>query len=227
MRRIAVAGLASLVALAPAAWGQSTTRPVRVGNVNLLTFGVGYPGFDHPNFDDQAYPSLMYQSRILRREMRQFPVWLRGGVTFLSENRKFVGYTVYRSDDEVPLTENVSEHTSDFTVRVEGLVDVLHAANWALYAGGGFAIHALTFNSDGATTEFPQFKSTSNEVAPSLVAGGRLFLAQKSGTVYGEVRYGRAYGRVEPVGTAWLTDQTFDFSSVDCVSLEGGVGLHW
>jgi hypothetical protein len=227
MRRIALAGLVLLVTLAPVARGQSAPRQVRVANINVLLFGLGYASYDHPNFSDESFPSLTYQRRILRREARQFPLWLRGAATFLSENRKFYGYTIYRSDDEVPIQEQVSEHTSDFTVRFEGLVDLLHAANWAVYAGGGFGVHAITFNSDGADTGFPQFKATENDVGPSLAAGARLFLAERSGTIYGEVRYGKVYGRNDPSGGRPLTDQTLDFPSVDCISIEGGAGLHW
>lgn len=227
MRRIALAGLVLLATLAPAARGQAPARPVRVGNVNLLTFGLGYPSFDHPNFEDQVYPSLMYQHRIMRREVRRFPIWLRAGASFLSEDRKILGYTVYRSDDQEHFFDEVSEHMSDFTVRFEALVDLLHAKHWALYAGGGFGLHALTFNSDGPATEFPPFKANENKMAPALAAGGRLFMAERSATVYAEVRYGKVYGRVDPVETPWLTDQTFDFMSVSSISIEGGVGLHW
>ncbi len=230
MRRIALVGLVLLLAIVvPAARAQTPQRTVRVGNVNVLLFGLGYPSFDHPNFEDQSFPSLTYQHRILRREVRQFPIWLRGAATFLSQNRKIEGYTVWQVGDEVPFRELVSEHTSDFTVRLEGLVDVLHTRNWAVYGGGGFALHGLTFNSDGAESQIPQFKSTSNELGPSLAAGARWFMAERATTLYAEVRYGKVFGRNDPVpgGTPYLTDQTFAFTSVDCVSFEGGIGVHW
>jgi hypothetical protein len=228
MRRIVMAGFVLLVlSIAPTVHGQVASRPVRVGNTNLISFGIGYPSFDHPNFTDDVYWSLMYQHRILRREVRQFPLWVRGGITFMEEDRKYYGYTVWRPDDDVPFEEEVSEHTSDFTVRFEALVDALHGRTWAIYGGAGLAIHALTFNSDGNRSEIPQFEQSKNALAPSLAAGARLFMAEKAATLYGEVRYGRVYGRVDPTGTPWLTEQTFDFDSVDGLFLEGGLGLHW
>jgi hypothetical protein len=29
------------------------------------------------------------------------------------------------------------------------------------------------------------------------------------------------------VGQLWLTDDTFGFTSVQCLSFEGGAGVHW
>jgi hypothetical protein len=227
MRRIALLGFVLLLTLAPGARGQKASRPVRVGNVNVLVFGFGHPSFDHPNFEDQGYPSLMYQHRILRRELRQIPLWLRGAVTFMEQDRKIYGYTVWQPSDDVPFAELVTEHTSDFTVRFEALADLLHSRHLALYAGGGFGLHALTFNSDGALSAITPFKATENDASPSLALGVRLFAAERSATLYGEMRYGKAYGRKDPVGQLWLTDDTFGFTSVQCLSFEGGAGVHW
>src|SRR5262249_10974267 len=75
-------------------------RALRGGNVNVLTLGGGYASFDHPNFDDHSFPAIAYQRRVLRREMRQFPLWLRAAFQFHAEDEKCHGncYTVWTID---------------------------------------------------------------------------------------------------------------------------------
>jgi hypothetical protein len=221
----------TIVLLGPAARAQMQSQPLRVGNTNLLLLGGGFSSFNHPNNDSGTFPNLAYQHRILRYESRVVHLWLRGAVNFSSFNNNIAhGYTVWREDDDSPFPERVHEHTSDVTFRGEMLADVLHTSRSALYTGFGFALHYLTFDSDGQTSGIPVFTANDNQVSPSYVAGARLFAAKRPYTAYGEVRYGRAYGKTTAVKDSthpWLTDQIFAFTSVHAISVEGGVGMHW
>jgi hypothetical protein len=110
------------------------------------------------------------------------------------------------------------------------LADVLHGPGFALYAGGGFALHYLSFSSNGVTSGIPTFESNDNRLAPSAAAGARLFSTRYSFTGYGEFRYLSVYGKTSAVksGTEpWLTDQLFEFTRVDAWSFEAGAGFHW
>jgi hypothetical protein len=239
MRRTAllVLGLVVLAIALPRASlaqtaGPERNRPLRVGNTNLVLFGLGWTSFDHPTFDDDLVPGVMYARRVLRRESRVFPVWLRGGLGFLSEDRTLHDtYTIWAETDEAPFPDSeVREHMSDFQVRAEILADLFHRSHGALYVGAGFAVHALSFSSDGSESRIPPFETSQNELAPSFAAGGRLHSAKKPYTIYGEARWGKAYGRNEAPTTGpkrWLTDQTFEFTNVSAWVFEGGVGVHW
>lgn len=232
MHRARIAGCLGVVGLLLAAGpvgAQERVRALRVGNQNLAVLGAGHSSFDHANFSGDTFPTIAYQHRILRREMRIVPVWLRGAVNFVSEERRLEDtYTVWDEDDDAPFVERVDERTSDFTTRLEMLVDLVHTPRSAVYGGVGFAAHYVSFRSDGRTSAIPAFRRSENLLAPSLVGGARLFAARRPYTLYGEVRYGRAYGRTSDTGSkAWLTDQTFAFTSADAFSFEGGLGLHW
>jgi len=236
MRRTATVGLCSilLAALPGLSWAQtdpaaSRNRPIKVGNINLALGAVGFNFFDHPNFSDDVMPCFSYARRVFRRESRVVPIWLRGGLGFLSEDRDISnGYTVYAETDAEHFAEEVHEHQSDFQIRAEILADVIARQHGALYAGVGFAIHALSFSSDGVDTRFPIFTTSENVLGPSFCAGMRLFTAKKPWTIYGEARYGRMYGRNDPTPpTLWLTDQTFDFTGVAAWTIEAGGGFHW
>src|SRR5262245_37552123 len=125
MSRVAIAGgmtvalVAAAFSVAAAQSEPHSSRPTRPANINVLLFGAGYPSFDHPQFEDDLFPSLSYERRIWRRESRRIPIWVRGAINFLSEDRNFFGYTVWQESDQVPFEEDVQEHTSDFTMRGE------------------------------------------------------------------------------------------------------------
>lgn len=234
---LVVLGVCMLVVGNPlAACGQSRERPLRVGNINVLLFGVGSSSFEHPNYEAKLFPNIAYQRRVLRRESRFVHLWMRGAINFASDDRKRdASYTVWWPAQDVqqcdPFTETVKEHTSDFAVRGEMLADLLHTAHTALYLGAGFALHYVTFSSDGNTSGFPIFSRSENQFAPSTVVGARLFTARRPYAIYGEMRYGRAYGRTDDIqplcNKAYLTDQTFGLTGVNALSFEGGLGLHW
>jgi hypothetical protein len=239
MRRTAIAGLGLfvLVAGSPALTRAQTdeqvaaarNRPVRVANINLALGAVGFNFFDHPHFSDDVMPSFSYARRVFRRESRAIPIWLRGALGFVSEDRNLQNaYTVYAETDPEHFTEDVHEHQSDFQVRGEILADLLARPHGAIYGGVGFAVHALSFSSDGKDTRFPIFTISQNVLGPSAVAGLRLFTAKQPWTIYSEARYGYMYGRNDPPPPhPWLTDQTFDFTHVSAWTIEVGGGVHW
>jgi hypothetical protein len=173
-------------------------------------------------------PCFSYARRVFRRESRVIPIWLRGGLGFVSEDRNLQNaYTVYSETDQEHFPEEVHEHQSDFQVRGEILADLLARQHGALYAGIGFTIHALSFSSDGKDTRFPIFTQSENVLGPSAVAGLRLFSAKRPWTVYGEARHGTMYGHNDPTPTPWLTDQSFEFTHVAAWTVEAGAGVHW
>jgi hypothetical protein len=204
-------------------------RPFRVGNVNLVTAGGGSARFDHPNFDDGPFPSIAYQRRVLRREIRPVPIWLRAALQYQSDDARFDGYTVWSENDESPFgPEGVSERTRDIALRFEAIGDLLHRSNMALYGGVGFVLHSLAFTSDGVITGIPTFEATLTDTSPSVLGGFRIFTATQPYTGYIEARYGRAFGKTADYkGRPFLTDVTFEFTSVDALFVEGGVGFHW
>jgi hypothetical protein len=233
MSRVAFA-LGVCACLVVVTWSDAaaqTPRPTRrLANVNVMLFGAGGATYDHPNFDDGLFPGATYQRRIWRREMRRIPIWVRMGVNFLSEDRRFYGYTVWQEADSNPFTEDVLEHTSDFTFRGEMLADVLHGRNFALYAGGGFGLHYLSFSSNGEASQIPIFSTNDNRLAPSAAVGARFFTGSQPLTLYGEIRYLAVYGKTTRVlseARPYLTDQIFEFTRENAWSFEGGLGFHW
>ncbi|MFQ5599358.1 MAG: hypothetical protein ACE5G2_02250 [Candidatus Krumholzibacteriia bacterium] len=206
-------------------------RPIRVGNTNVLFFGGGYGTHDHPTFTTNGFVNIAYQRRILRRELRFFPVWVRGAVNFTEENRDLDNTFTYWREEEgiVPNPDPlVQERTSDFTVRVEMLGDLLHTRNSAVYAGGGFSMHLVNFSSRGTQSRDAAGIETNDSIlAGSALVGGRLFMAKKPYTLYAEVRYGRTYGSREEPPNLPKSLEDFEFTGVNNVTFEGGVGLHW
>jgi hypothetical protein len=220
----------------PAVAQSQRDRPIRVGNTNVLLGGAVWESFDHPNFASEIAPNVSYMHRIFRREVRLFPVWLRAGINYRSENRDSRNaYTVWPSNlppGTLPFPEDyLSEKTSDFTMRAELLGDLVHMDYGALYAAGGFAVHYLTFSTRGcaprADCSSNTFQTTESRLAPSAAAGFRLFTPRQPYTLYSEVRYGRAYGKTDVSTAAYLTTNTFAFTPVDAISFEGGFGFHW
>lgn len=212
------------------AGAQPKQRTIRVGNLNVLVFGMGALNTDHPNFQDDLFPNVGYQHRAWRREMRRVPVWIRGAMNFVSEDRRFDGYTVWQESDIGPFPEQVLEHTSDTTFRLELLLDVVSRTQMAVYVGGGAALHYLTFSSDGVTSQIPIFSTNESNMAPSLAGGVRFFTPRQPLTAYAEFRYSSTYGKTDAVPSPqrpWLTDQSFAFTRTDAWSFEGGVGFHW
>ena len=208
-------------------------RTIRVGNKNVLNVGVGYREHDHPTFSETAFFTMGYQRRILRREIRVLPIWLRAGFDFASETVDTEdAYAIWNAGDisggALPFTEFVQERISDFALRFELLADLVHLPNLAVYGGGGLVVHLVSFSSRG-TTSRNTFESRENFLGPSLVGGGRLFMKEKPWAVYGEVRYRRVYGRLDqpPDEIPYFTDQTFEMMSVNAISFEGGLALHW
>jgi hypothetical protein len=210
-------------------------RPIRVGNLNVLTIGGGYREHDHATFSEKGFVSMGYQRRILRREMRWFPLWVRTGFDFSSESTDTdSAYSVWLASDaanpnvQVIKDALVQERMSDFALRFELLADVIHLPNFALYGGGGLIIHILNYSSRGTTTK-NLFERGENLIGPSLVAGGRLFMKSQPWAVYSEVRYRKVYGKLDPPpdGLPYFTGNTFDFMNVNSVSIEGGLALHW
>ncbi len=218
-----VPGIAPAQDLPPAA-----PPKTRLANINLLTFGVGRAAFNHPNFEDHGYPTFAYQRRILRREVRPVPLWVRGGFQFLSDNFECENCRTVWGANENGFPERVSERTTDFMLRVEALGDVLHTANSALYGGVGFALHTLNFSSNGSLSAIPTFKASLTETSPSTFFGVRLFSATQTYTGYAEARYGRVFGKTDDLqGLPNLTDQTFAFKGTNAAFLEAGLGFHW
>ena len=204
--------------------------PRPVGNVNLITVGGGSAQFDHPNFESGAFPAIAFQRRVLRREMRIVPIWLRGALQYQSDDDKFAGYTVWPDLPTIsPFPETrISERTRDIAFRGEVVGDVLHRSAVALYAGAGFVLHSLRFTSDGNESARPAFSSTLTDTSPSALFGLRVFAPTRPYTGYFEVRYGRVFGKTDDrQGREWLTYDTFQFTSVNAVFLDGGVGFHW
>ena len=110
MSRLANNALAVCLLLGIAATAQaqeSQRRPLRIANINVMLFGIGWPTFDHPEFSDAVFPNVSYQRRIARRESRHLPIWVRGAVNFLADDRDFFGYTIWRESDGTPFAENV------------------------------------------------------------------------------------------------------------------------
>lgn len=208
-------------------------RPIRVGNLNILWAGGGYRQHDHPTFSRNGFVTLGYQRRILRREFRLFPLWVRGGFDFASETVDTdSAYAVWNAGDvsggAMPFREYVQERSSDFALRFELIADVLNVPNFSLYGGGGLIVHVVNYSSRGTTSRNP-FDASENFIGPSLLAGGRLFMKSQPWGVYGEVRYRQVHGRLEtpPDGRSFFTEQSFDFEWVNSLSLEGGLALHW
>ncbi len=222
-----------------AAQPRDRDRPIRVGNLNVAFVGGGYGQHDHPTFDKNGFINIGYQRRILRREVRIIPLWVRGAVNFTSEERDLQETYTYWNDPQAGRlagVESVQERTSDFTVRLEAMADLLHTRRSALYAGAGFAIHTVHFRSRGLTSGrqgASGLKKTENTMAPSAVLGGRVFMATQPYTAYAEVRFGRTYGRAEGTQDLAPPNQSppavgaFELESVANVSIEGGVALHW
>jgi len=232
---LAMLGLGACGIVGPAA-AQTRERPIRVGNLNVLLGGVAWQSFDHPNFDAAIAPNITYMRRVLRREVRVIPVWLRAGINYHSENRDSRNaYTVWPANRPVgtlPFPEDfLAEKTGDFAMRAEILADALHTSYGALYAAGGFAVHYLTFSTRGcaprAGCSSNTFKTNESRLAPSAAAGVRLFTPRQPYTAYAEVRYARAFGKIDISPQAFLTENTFAFTAVEQVSLEGGFGFHW
>jgi hypothetical protein len=215
-----------------AAQSTRTPRAGRLGNINVLLVGAGYPSFDHPTFDDDVFPNLSIQRRIWRREMRRVPIWVRGAISFMADDDKFVGYTVW-GENEIPppgVLETVTERTSDVIFRGEALADLLHGSWYGVYAGGGFALHYVTFSSNGSISQIETFEANESRLAPSAAVGLRLFAPQQPITGYVECRLIQAYGKTDAVKSPsepWLTDQLFEFTRADGWSIEAGLGLHW
>ena len=212
---------------------QKSERPAppkaHVANINLLAFGIGSAVFNHPNFDDHGYPTFAYQRRILRREMRSVPIWVRGAFQYLSDESSCENcFTVWGANEDGFPERSVSEHTTDFALRAEILADVLHTAHTALYGGVGFVLHTLNFSSNGSESAIPTFTSALTETSPSTFFGLRVFSAAQTYTGYAEVRYGRVFGKTDDLqGGAFLTDQTFAFKGIGAAFLESGLGFHW
>lgn len=229
-------GAVMIAVLLPIAGNAQTSdrdREIRVGNKNVLNVGAGYREHDHPTFSEKAFFTMGFQRRILRREIRVVPIWLRAGFDFASETVDTEdAFAIWNAGDissgVSPFTEFVQERTSDFALRFELLADVLHLPNFALYGGGGLIVHIVSYSNRG-TTSRNTFESRENFIGPSLVAGGRLFMKTKPWAVYGEVRYRRVYGRLDQPadGKPYFTDQTFEMMWVNALSVEGGLALHW
>jgi len=229
-RACAAVALVLWPAAAVAQPSREPARPIRIGNVNLIQVGAGSARFDHPNFESGAFPAIAYQRRVLRREMRIVPIWLRGALQYQSDDTDFAGYTIWPDDNTVsPFSERrVSERTRDIAFRGEIIGDLLHRPYLALYGGLGFILHSLRFTSDGVDSGFGAFAASLTETSPSALFGFRGFAPTRPYTGYFEVRYGRAYGKTDDYkGRPWLTETTFAFTHVDAVFLEGGIGFHW
>jgi len=232
---VALAGLALVLLMPRAGWAQPTdrNRPIRVGNLNVLAISGGYRQHDHPTFSRSGFLSMGYQRRVLWREIRMFPIWVRGGFDCPSETVATPdAFSVWNAGDisggALPFREYVQERTSDFALRFELVADVLNLPNLAIYGGGGLVIHILSYSSRG-TTSRNLFDSRENLLGPSLVAGSRLFMRSQPWGVFSEVRYRRVYGRLATPqdGKPYFTEQSFDYEWVNSVSVEGGLALHW
>lgn len=223
--------------VAGTALAQDRNRPLRVGNINVLLVGAGVIDFTHPNYEADAFPNIAYQRRILRREMRIVPIWVRGAVNFTSNDRDTPrAYTVWPPDPtRLPFPEDLlSERTSDFSIRGELLADFLHGPRFAVYGGAGFALHYISFSTQGCgprtsgLCSAERWSTNDNRVGPSAAAGVRVFSATRPYTAYGEVRWSRAYGKIDvPLSEQPLTYDTFEFTDANAVSFEAGVGVHW
>src|SRR5262245_24609104 len=206
MRRRAGLGLGfALWGAAAVAVAQPTpeekARPIRVGNLNVAVIGAGYVAHDHATYDDHFFIGINYQRRILRREIRAVPFWVRGALQFTEEDVTVPNTYTYWPDPIAGTsagTEEVQEQTSDFGIRAELLADFVHGKNVALYGGGGFVVHLVNFTSRGRSSGrqgAAGIDTNENKLAPSAAAGVRLFSAKHPYTFYGEVRYGFTYGR--------------------------------
>lgn len=212
-------------------------RPIRVGNLNVAVVGAGYVAHDHPTYGDHFFFNLSYQRRILRREVRAVPMWVRGALQFTEDERTLQDTYTYW-DDPVKGTnagpEDVQEQTSDFGIRAEVLLDLLHGKNHAIYGGGGFVIHLVNFTSRGIESGrggASGIETDENQLAPSVVAGARVFSAKHAYTFYGEARYGftyaRALGPQDATPPQVVTLNEFEMESVSNLSFEAGLGVHW
>ena len=240
LRRSLCALLAGAVLAAPGI-GRGQTReqerPIRVGNINVLSAGGGYASHDHPTVDSHGFVNLAYSRRILRREMRAVPLWIRGALSFIDDERKLdQSYTYWPDplDGDSRGPEKVQEQTSDTTVRAELLLDILRNSHNALYGGAGIALHVVNFDSFGESSSqqgAAGLSTSESRVGPSVVAGWRLFMASQPFTLYVEARYGFTYGRAQgaqdavPAHAPAIED--FDLDQANTVSFEGGLGLHW
>ena len=207
-------------------------RPIRVGNTNLLIAGGGYAQHDLETFDRHGFVNIGMQTRVLRRQTRWVPFWARAAVNYWSKNQDFENaYTIwpgseYQNGINLGPEPLIQERTSDFAIRVELLSDLLHGANAALYGGAGFVVHVVSFTSRGTVSQ-RTFDETTSELAPSLVAGTRWFMAKQPYTIYAEARYGRVYGPpVKPTDLP-LSAEDWALISTNMVTFEGGLGLHW
>jgi hypothetical protein len=214
---------------------QDRVRPIKVGNVNVAVVGGGYTAHDHPTYEDHVFLNLSYQRRILRREVRAVPLWVRFALQFTEDERTLENsFTYWPSETVSPYTETVQEQTSDFGIRAELMVDAVHGKNFAVYGGGGFVIHTVNFTSRGLQSgqgDAAGLETTENQLAPSLAAGARLFSAKHPYTFYAEARYGFTFGRAlgpqdQNPPQVVEVDQ-FELESASNVSIEGGVGVHW
>ena len=232
-----VMGVAWLMAAGPSRAQEATderNRPIRVGNLNVTVLGFGYAAHEHPTYDDHAFVGISYQRRILRREFRSVPLWVRGALQFTEDETTTDATFTYWPSPGDAYPERVQEQTSDFTVRAEMLIDALHNKNAALYAGGGIAIHLVSYTSRGLTSgqnNAAGLETDENRLAPSAVAGARFFSAKHPYTFYGEARYGFTYGRATgpqdqtPASAPGIAE--FDVEYSNNVSFEAGIGLHW
>lgn len=239
-RRRGLAGSALVLALLcpqiSEAQSSDRQRPIRVGNLNVLSIGGGYREYDLSTFTEKGFVSMGYQRRILRREVRWFPLWVRGAFDFSSETMDIANtYAVWPANHPGTVLKDalVQERTSDFALRFEVLADLLHIPNFALYGGGGLIIHILSFSSRGTTTgTLTQFDRRENLLGPSIVGGGRWFMKSQPWAIYSEVRYRKVYGKADPPpinadGKQYFTDQSFEFMNTNSISIEGGLALHW
>jgi len=236
MRAGVVTGLCLVWALglvSSAARAEQRPRPPRFGNTTCLFFGGGYLSFEHANNSSGPLWNVSIQRYILKREVRLVRLWARGAVNFYSQDRSRTDvFAVWPSNPPdgplMPFAEDrLREHTSDFAVRAEMLADLLHTPSAALYAGGGFVLHYLTYNNRGNISPYA-FQFNENDIGPSLVAGVRYAIAKQPYAFYAEARYGRAYGRAQPPNDrAALREPDFSFSFVSALTLEAGAGLHW
>ena len=209
-------------------------RPIRVGNLNVAVVGGGYAAHDHPTYEDHFFLNLSYQRRILRREVRTVPLWVRFALQFTEGERTDSTYTYWDNRTDATGLETVQEQTSDFGIRAELLVDFLHNKNFAAYGGGGIVIHTVNFTSRGQVSGrqgAAGLDTTENKLAPSVAAGTRFFSAKHPYTFYAEARYGFTHGRAEGVQDANPKQVPlkgeFDVKATSNVSFEGGVGVHW
>lgn len=199
-------------------------REIRVGNKNVLTVGLGYREHDHPTFSEKRFFSMGYQRRILRREIRLLPLWVRSSFDFAAETMDEADSNLgIWPPNALPGPELVQERMSNFAIRIELLGDLIHRPTFALYGGGGFVVHILNYSN---RTPRGTFKYSENPLGPSLVGGGRCFMRNQPWAVYAEARYGQVYGRIERPSEGF-SDQNFELVASTAISFEGGLALHW